>query len=274
MCCVFTQITHWIKDNMMVPRFLWLQVVCTLVASAYEYTDLNVGRSALPRAYPPTPPLHPNTFDFSHVYGSNMVLERAPARATVYGVLGDDGTAVSVTVSGEGSEYTVAATVNSTYQPIGYTQTDGSPYPLPSTWKAMLRPTATGGNYTITAVCTGCTNVTRVTITNVTFGDMWYCSGQSNMWLPVENTFSRNDTVAAIAAGKYTNIRGMFTVSASTSAGGSSWKTATQAIADGTPEKPTYSLFAIGATCWYFAQRLVDEGITTPIGLADTAIGG
>lgn len=71
---------------------------------------------------------------------------------------------------------------------------------------------APGGNYTITALCTGCVNVTRVTITNVTFGDMWYCSGQSNMWLPVLNTFSRNETVAAIAAGKYTNIRGWFKI--------------------------------------------------------------
>ena len=30
----------------------------------------------------------------------------------------------------------------------------------------------------------------------------------------------------------------------------------------------------MGGTCWYFAQELVDRGITTPIGIADTAIGG
>ena len=29
-----------------------------------------------------------------------------------------------------------------------------------------------------------------------------------------------------------------------------------------------------GATCWYFAQFLAEQGVKTPIGIADTAIGG
>jgi len=33
-------------------------------------------------------------------------------------------------------------------------------------------------------------------------------------------------------------------------------------------------LFDIGAACWYFGQRLSELGVTVPIGLADTAIGG
>lgn len=93
------------------------------------------------------------------------------------------------------------------------------------------------------------------------------------MWLPVQNTFSRNDTVAAIAAGKLTNIRGMFSPSATTPTQGV-WKTAQQAIADGNESSPTYSLFDMGAACWYFAQGLAERGVTTPIGIADTAIGG
>ena len=64
------------------------------------------------------------------------------------------------------------------------------------------------------------------------------------MWLPVQYSFSRNKTVAAITAGKYTNIRGMFTASANTpTAGGQVWKTAQQAIEDGSETSPTYSLF-------------------------------
>ena len=65
------------------------------------------------------------------------------------------------------------------------------------------------------------------------------------MWLPVQYTFSRNQTVAAIAAGKYTNIRGIFTASATTPTAGK-WKTAQQAIQDGNETSPTYSLFAVG----------------------------
>ena len=112
------------------------------------------------------------------------------------------------------------------------------------------------------------------TLAHATFGDMWYCTGQSNMWLPVQHTFSRNESVTAIAKGKYSNIRGMFAASASTPSAGKSWKTAQQAISDGNSTSPTYSLFQMGATCWYFAQELVERGVTTPIGIADTAIGG
>ena len=62
------------------------------------------------------------------------------------------------------------------------------------------------------------------------------------MWLPVQYTFSRNQTVEAIAAGKFTNIRGMFSPSATTPTTGQ-WKTAKQAIEDGNETHPTYSLF-------------------------------
>ena len=103
---------------------------------------------------------------------------------------------------------------------------------------------------------------------------MWYCSGQSNMWLPVQYTFSRNKTVAAIKQGKYTNIRGIFSPSATTPTASGMWKTAPQAIEDGNETSPTYSLFEMGATCWYFAQELAERGLKTPIGIADTAIGG
>ena len=62
------------------------------------------------------------------------------------------------------------------------------------------------------------------------------------MWLPVHYSFSRNASVAAITAGNYTNIRGMFSPSATTPMTGV-WKTAQQAIADGNVTSPTYSLF-------------------------------
>jgi hypothetical protein len=65
----------------------------------------------------------------------------------------------------------------------------------------------------------------------------------------------------------------MFSPSADTPVNGL-WKTAQQAIQDGNETKPTYSFFNMGAACWYFAQSLVDRGVKTPIGIADTAIGG
>ena len=98
---------------------------------------------------------------FNTTQGSHMVLQQAPAKSAVYGTVGADGTAVAVTVSGasdEGQEaapYTVQATVTAGH------------------WKAMLKPTAAGGSYKITAACTGCQNTTAAVIDDVTFGDLW-----------------------------------------------------------------------------------------------------
>ena len=89
----------------------------------------------------------------------------------------------------------------------------------------------------------------------------------------MQYSFSRNETVAAIKSGKYLNIRGMFSPSATTPTTGK-WQTAQQAIEDGNETTPSYSLFDMGALCWYFAQELVERGVKTPIGIADTAIGG
>jgi hypothetical protein len=50
--------------------------------------------------------------------------------------------------------------------------------------------------------------------------------------------------------------------------------TARQAAPDGCVESGTCPLFAMGGACWYFAQGLADLGVSTPIGIADTAIGG
>jgi hypothetical protein len=66
--------------------------------------------------------------------------------------------------------------------------------------------------------------------------------------------------VAAIVSGKYANIRGMFSPSATTPTAGQ-WKTAQQAVQDGNETSPTYSLFDMVSspfTCWYF-NVLVDQ---------------
>ena len=59
--------------------------------------------------------------------------------------------------------------------------------------------------------------------------------------------------------------------------GSNAWMTATQAIATGDSDGlagGTFPLFQMGAACWYFAQRLSELGVTHPIGIANTAIGG
>jgi sialate O-acetylesterase len=133
----------------------------------------------------PPPPPPPPSFGFSPVLGDYMVLQQSPAAAAVYGVAPESATAVTVTVVSEGkSSYDVVAKVgkDATHQPNGYVDPKtGANLPVQNfTWKAVLHPTAAGGDYTVTAKCTGCTGVSTATLAHATFGDMWYCSGQSN----------------------------------------------------------------------------------------------
>lgn len=245
----------------------------------------------------PEPP-YGSGFAFLSSLGSNMVLQQAPAKAAVYGITVGNPTAVKVTVTDEdtGTSYTVDADLNATHQPFGpqyiggeadYASAGafvGGPH---MTWKAFLKPTAAGGNFTIAAACTGCTedgSFSSVNISNVAFGDVWHCSGQSNMWLPVSSAFAHNDTLANISAGKYHNIRLMAGNSGDCpgEAGACPWMTAVQATVvppkQGRGPAPVPPLFNFGAACWYFAQKLSDEleaaGKLIPLGVTDTAIGG
>lgn len=246
----------------------------------------------------PTPP-YGLTMSFLKSQGDNMVLQRAPAKAAVYGIYGPETApkgAITVTVipmgGTAGSKYTVDAEINTVHQARadpnypGAVDSDG-PY---ATWKAFLHPTAAGGNYTITVNCTadcgGDPKYWGAAISNVTFGDVWHCSGQSNMWLPLGNSFHRNDTLKSITEGKYHNMRGMIGNSGrGNSVVSNPWMTALAAAsAKMSADHQTGGLMDFGAACWYFGQTITDLAIESgdltasgepiPLGLINTAIGG
>jgi hypothetical protein len=150
--------------------------------------------SARPSPVPPPPQLL--LFSFDVVFGDNMLLQQAPAQAAVYGFLdfaaSASGAVVHVTLTPEGgAPTTVQAALNATVQTYGApewgvrnlnaTDCDGclppyDPFNTPlASWKALLPPQPAGGNYTVTAVCTGCSAAapSTVSISNVAFGDMW-----------------------------------------------------------------------------------------------------
>jgi hypothetical protein len=133
-------------------------------------------------------------------FDSDMVLQRAPAKAAVYGQMvaatpGADAS-VAVTVSmANGSSYTVDAHIapsKTTYSMPGWGCSMGKCHlgwignagvaNYTTTWKAYLKAAPAGGEYTITAVCTGCNvgpGLSSSSIRRVTFGDVYFCSGQS-----------------------------------------------------------------------------------------------
>ena len=137
-------------------------------------------------------------FGFHSTQSSNMVLQQAPAKAAVYGIAVGKPTAVTITFSdksGNAPPVTVTAQVgvNVTQQPFGpgfdgMSTTPSWGMKIPGAkqntpwlmWKAFLPPTPAGGDYEILAKCTGCTedgSYSSANITNVTFGDVWHCSG-------------------------------------------------------------------------------------------------
>ena len=223
-----------------------------------------------------------------------MVLQQAPAQAAVYGFLDFNASMAGATVKVSltplgGTPVTVTAQLNATVQTFGpewgvrnvnASECPGclppfNPWNAPlASWKALLPPQPAGGNFTVTAVCTGCSlqGPSTISISNVAFGDVWYCTGQSNMWLPVLHTYQRNETARNITAGKYGNLRLMAGGSGTTVRGTSkartpaegipwplpyggvngsnTWLTAAQAVPDGCIETGTCPLFDIGGTCW------------------------
>ena len=213
--------------------------------------------------------------NFSNVFSDHAVLQMGPAKAAVYGYLGSAAASTSsviVTVVKEDdlSSYTVNASVNIEKK----------------TWKAFLTPEAKpGGNYTITVKCTsGCQ--TSMTLNSITFGNVWYCGGQSNMALPFQYTYARNTTISEIQNGKYgdsdiriTGLKGNMNADLP-------WTTINDAVQPhsklqsplaskkATPGYNTISLDMFSSTCLYFGISLYKPAGSIPIGLIHTAWGG
>jgi hypothetical protein len=198
------------------------------------------------------------------IFADWMVMQQAPAKAAIYGFLNASDTVktVSVAVSGGGTarRYTVTATL------------------LGDKWKAFLHPTHAGGDYTIIVTA----GSAKLEIKHVTFGDVYYCSGQSNMAVHVAATLGRNNSIAAIKSGKYSQLyihglRGNMNSA-------QPWQNVSAAVA--TPNKNVNNgnsnnhdgnnLLDFSSTCYYFGESLIDllGDNAPPIGLVHTAWGG
>lgn len=123
------------------------------------------------------------SFIFSNVYGDGMVLQSAPKRAIVWGLC-TSGDSVTVAFGSVLLNATVAL------------------YGGNWTWSVFLPPTAAsfaGHNVTATSAQAG----RSITLANVLFGDVWICSGQSNMVLGMKQINNSGAELAAQAAYPY-----------------------------------------------------------------------
>ncbi|XP_065890778.1 sialate O-acetylesterase-like [Dysidea avara] len=132
-------------------------------------------------------------------------------------------------------------------------------------WMVMMDPMQEGGPHVITATAGNLT----LTLNDVLFGDVWICSGQSNMRFTVSSVFNSTEEIAASA--NYPEIR-VFTASRRDSAQleidllgiDAVWSVAgPNTIGDG-----NWTYFS--ATCWFFGRNLYDN-LKYPIGLVATS---
>src|SRR5437868_4951141 len=126
-------------------------------------------------------------------------------------------------------------------------------------WLISLAPEAAGGPFTLTVKGTN-----TITLSNILVGEVWICSGQSNMEWPVRTV---TNAVEEIQNANFPEIR-HFTVQKSISTEledevkGGDWKVCSpQTVGDFT---------AVG----YFFAREVYNKIKVPIGLVHTSWGG
>jgi sialate O-acetylesterase len=176
------------------------------------------------------------------IFCDNMVLQQQ-TEAAIWGTASNNAS-VKITTSWNKKNYTARA------------GSDGK-------WKVSVATPAAGGPYELTI-----SEVKTIRLTNVMIGEVWVCSGQSNMEMPVKGYMSQpvlgsNET---IATSSNPAIR-LFTVKKASSLQPlddvtGTWKTC---------EPENVSEFS--ATAYYFGLML-NRALKVPVGLINTSWGG
>ena len=189
----------------------------------------------------------------------HIVLQRAPQRAVVWG-FGDPRTLTILTINNK--TYTTVSGVES-----GNVQNE-------SIWSLTLDPVSDEGPFDI-HVSQPLANGTLVTIAlhDVLFGDVWICSGQSNMQFTVNMIFNASEEIAN--AGNYPKIR-VFTAALKSSGTpieellgiALNWSIASSQSIGG----PSWSYMS--AVCWLYGRMIHQALGGLPMGLIATSWGG
>jgi sialate O-acetylesterase len=188
-----------------------------------------------------------------------MVLQRAPHKAIVWG-FGDPSTLTILTMNGK------------IYKTISRAEPANAQNE--SIWSVTLDPVSDEGPFDI-HVSQPLANGTLVTITlhDVLFGDVWICSGQSNMQMTVTQIFNGTEEIAN--AGSFPKIR-VFTAALKASAApieellgiNLNWSIASPQSVGGV------AWDYMSAVCWLYG-RMIHQGLGgRPIGLIATSWGG
>jgi sialate O-acetylesterase len=188
-----------------------------------------------------------------------MVLQRAPQRAIVWGF-------------GDANTLTILRMNNKIYTTMSRSEPANAQNK--SIWSVTLDPVADEGPFDI-HVSQPLANGTLVTITihDVLFGDVWICSGQSNMELTVGMIYNGTEEIAN--AGNYPKIRvfttalkGSFTPVEELLNITLNWSIASPSSIGG----PQWGYMS--AVCWLYGRQIHQALGGRPIGLIATSYGG
>lgn len=198
----------------------------------------------------------PGKLSFASYYGDHMVLQRAPQRAVVWGYAPGFFGSVTLTVTGPGTG--------------GGTYTSRiTPHPdVGGVWSVTVRPVNDTKPYIIKVS----DKENTTSIEDVLFGDVWLCSGQSNMQFTVNMSYNASVQLEDVA--NYTEVR-VFTAQEATSrvalrdlkAVLEPWSLPSKASLDG----KEFAYFS--DLCWLYGRYLHDH-LSYPIGLIDSTWGG
>ena len=147
----------------------------------------------------------------------------------------------------------------------GWNETGSSVADEEGSWSLTIPSPEPGGAYELTIS----TRDTTVTVKNILVGEVWVCSGQSNMEMPLAG-WPPNDTIMhsanAIASADVPSIR-LFIVQR---------KASGEALEDCSGRWEVCSPSSVGqfsATAYFFGKKLHDE-LNIPVGLIESAWGG
>jgi sialate O-acetylesterase len=196
---------------------------------------------------------------FANYIQDHMVLQRAPQKAIVWGF-------------GDASKLTTLRMNDKIYTTIS--RPESANEKGESIWSVTLDPVTAEGPFDI-HVSQALPNGTLVTITihDILFGDVWLCSGQSNMQFTVNMMFNATEEIAN--AGNFPKIR-LFTTSLIPSAIpieellgiALNWSVASPKTVGG----PSWDYMS--AVCWLYGRMIHQSLGGRPIGLIATSWGG